>query len=102
MKRVINGKLYNTKTATLIADYEHLDRNDFGWYYEALYRTKKRAWFIAGEGNANSKYAESVAQNTRGPGEALYPIDDKAAQQWCEEHQVDPDIIKEFFDIEDA
>jgi len=88
MKRIIDGRRYDTSTATLIASYHApYDMGDFHWYEEALYRTRAGAWFVAGEGHAASKYAEHFGQNDRGPGEGLEPLAEADARRWLEEHE---------------
>lgn len=47
MKRIINKKVYNTETATLIAETTNgLSYSDFNCIKEDLYRTKKGQYFI--------------------------------------------------------
>ena len=59
MKKIINGKRYDTKTATEIASaWNGCSRSDFNFLLETLYRTDGGAWFLAGEGGALTKYAE--------------------------------------------
>ena len=41
MKKIINGKLYNTETAELLEMYQYLWKNHWEYYREELYRTKK-------------------------------------------------------------
>ena len=41
MKKIINNKLYNTQTATMLASYDnHCLPNDFHYVEETLYRKK--------------------------------------------------------------
>jgi hypothetical protein len=85
LKRIINGKIYNTETADCIATWHNGHHGgDFNRCEESLYRTKKGAWFIAGEGGPLSKYARPVGNMTSG-GDGLEPITAKEAQQWLEE-----------------
>ena len=98
MKQVISGKVYNTETATLIADWGNgLSTRDFGHCSESLYITKKGAYFIAGEGGAQTKYAQSCGDGI-GSGENIEPIKKDEALLWCETHDVDPDTIGVSFD----
>ena len=41
MKKIIDGKLYDTETAECLGFYQHFDGNTFHYLREALYRTKK-------------------------------------------------------------
>lgn len=95
MKKIINGKRYDTDKAQCVAEYANTyDRGDFHWYEEALYQTPSGSWFLAGEGHAASKYARSVAQNERGPGEDLLVLSEVEARAWLEAH----DKVKELED----
>ena len=64
MREVINGKVYDTKTAQQVCDITPLGlvngRRDFTWEDTRLYRTAKGAFFIAGEGGPRSRWAQSV------------------------------------------
>jgi len=102
MKTVIEGKIYNTETAEMIHEWENsYGRSDFNWCRECLYKTEKGAWFVAGEGHANSRWAESYG-TSRGPGEGIMPLSNSEALDWCETHEVDVDLIGEHFEIDEA
>lgn len=45
MKAIINGKIYNTETATKLGNYEYGICGDLNHVYESLYRTKKTRIF---------------------------------------------------------
>jgi hypothetical protein len=87
MKKVINGKVYDTSTAKRLGEYEPSPyRTDFHWYCETLYQKKTGEFFLAGEGNAASKYSRSVGQNEWCGGEQIKPLIYAEAQAWAEEH----------------
>ena len=103
-KVVINGKVYNTETAELLHKWSN------GYYYtgfklacrEALYRTKRGAYFLAGEGGALSKYAQSHG-NMRSGGGGITPLDEAGAIKWLEHHD-GANVLMEHFSgaIEEA
>jgi hypothetical protein len=105
MIRIINGKRYNTETATQIADWDNgLPTSDFGWCEETLYRTEKGNFFLVGEGGGMSKYAESVeGGKARSSGKDLIPLTPEQARAWLEQHD-EIESIEEYFsdEIEDA
>lgn len=104
MKAIIDGKRYDTDTATEIADYRNTyDTGDFAWYCETLYRTRRGNFFLAGVGNASSPYCKRVAQNEWGGGSAIKPLTPDEAREWLAGH-ADPEILEEHFgdSIEDA
>jgi len=97
MKKVINKKVYNTETATLIADYSNnVPVNDFNHYSEELYRTKKGNYFLYGEGGPLSKYCESTGCNSWTGGETIIALTEPEAVRWCEEHDLVDALESEF------
>lgn len=103
MKRVIDGKRYNTDTAQRIAGAESsCNPGDFRYWEETLYRTKKGAFFVHGEGGPMSRWSEPVGSNGRGGGSGIMPMSDAEAREWCENCRIDADVIAEHFEIEDA
>lgn len=47
MKRIINGKLYNTETARVIAKSETTtDHSDFGYYCKEIYKKRTGEYFL--------------------------------------------------------
>ena len=98
MKKVIDGKLYNTETAEEIANWSNsYGYSDFNHCKETLYRTKKGAWFIYGVGGALSRYNQAVGNAYI---RALTP---QKAQEWLELHDL-VDELEEYFatSIEEA
>jgi len=96
MKRVINGKVYNTETATLIGGYSNQrPSNDFYFVDEDLYITKKGSFFIAGAGGAMTNYAKPVGDATGG-GSSIIPLTKAKALEWAEQH-TEADIIEKYF-----
>lgn len=53
MKKIINGKMYNTETATELGNFWNgLSTNDFRNLSETLYRKKNGEFFLYGQGGA--------------------------------------------------
>jgi hypothetical protein len=98
MKKIIGGRVYNTETAELLGDdSSHVGRSDFHWYEEGLYRTKKGAYFLAGEGGAMTGYAKSYdGGNSYGGGELLTLLTEAEAREWMEAHST-PDAYEAAF-----
>lgn len=87
MKKIINGKVYNTETAKCCAEYEPSgNRRDFHWFCETLYLKKNGEFFLHGEGGAASSYAESCGLNEWCGGEKIVPLTYEEAAQWAEKH----------------
>ena len=97
MKRIINGKTYNTETATLICDTSNeYNRSDFKHEDSDLFVTRKGAYFIAGSGGCLSRFARSVSGRIRTNGAGIIPISREDARAECERHG-STDDIEEFF-----
>jgi hypothetical protein len=97
MKRVIEGKTYNTETATLIGEASYGYSGDFNAWDETLYRTPKGAFFLVGSGGARTRWRERVSQNTWCGGEGMQALSAAEALEWCELHDVDVDVISAHF-----
>ena len=101
MKKIINGKRYDTDTAKLIGEDWYSNRTDFSYWREELYRKNTGEYFLHGEGGPNSRYAESVGQNTWSGGEKIIPLSIEAAQKWAEEHLSADEYEKVFGVVEE-
>ena len=96
MKKSIEGKMYNTETATMVADYWNgLGSSDWTYLKEELYRTKKGAWFLYGVGGPMSRYGKSEGSQSWGSSDII-PMDSEEAFSWCEEHNKIK-VIEEYF-----
>ena len=60
MKKVINGRRYDTEGAMRLAGYRYGMPRDLGYWEETLYRKRTGEFFLHGEGGPASKYAESI------------------------------------------
>lgn len=97
MKKIINGRLYDTDTAREIAwDTNMDDVGNFRWYKETLYRKKTGEYFLHGVGNGLSKYGEAVEQNAWTRGEKIVPLTLEEATAWAEAHMDADDYEEEF------
>ncbi len=79
-KRIIDGKSYNTDTATLIHEFE----DESGMDYEGLYQTKHGAFFL---------WWYSTNYGTGG----IKPMPDDLAQKWLEDNQANASVIEQYF-----
>ena len=102
MKRIINGKIYNTDTATFIGNHQHCHAGDFHHEDTDLYRTKKGAWFISGEGGALSRWSQPCGSNGRCGGHGIEALTTAEALEWCEDVGIDADVIAQYFAVEEA
>ncbi len=96
MKKIINGKRYDTDTATLMGSAGYRYPSDLGYWEEKLYRKKTGEFFLYGEGGALSKYSRSFGQNEWSGGDEIRPLSPKEAQEWAENY-LDADEYEAIF-----
>lgn len=102
MKRVINGKRYDTNTATKVAvDEKHT--GGFDDWSETLYRKNTGEFFLFGEGGPMTQYRKRMEDGSLGYGEEIIPLSLDGAKRWCEDH-LDSDAYEKIFGVvsEDA
>mgnify|MGYP000083951940 CR=1 FL=1 len=88
MKKIINGKRYNTETAMLLYEYvSDYSRSDGNYYKESLYKKRTGEYFLFGEGGGLSPYAEYLSgYGCYTYGYDIRPLSFKEAQKWAEDH----------------
>ena len=101
MKQIINGKRYDTETATEVAGYTFGNRTDFKGIEETLYRTGKGTWFIHGWGGAATEYATYIGNGSSGDGEEIRVLTPEQAMDWLERHGK-AEAIEKYFEVEDG
>lgn len=85
MKKIINGKRYDTETAEEMGWWNNsYPRNDFNFCEEILFKKRTGEFFLYGSGGAMSPY-NSRSGNSWGWGEAIRPLTVEQAQKWAEE-----------------
>jgi hypothetical protein len=90
MKRIIDGKSYNTDTAHCVIGLDcRANRGDFAWHDTNLYQSPKGQFFIAGTGNAASMWAEPAAGGGSTGGDGIRLVDADEARQIMEREGCD-------------
>jgi hypothetical protein len=98
MRRIIDGKRYDTSTATEICDCSPRGfyRNDFRFEDTQLYRTPRGSWFLAGEGGPMSRWARPVGLSGHTNGCGIQPLDADEARSMLERYGSAEDVEKYF------
>lgn len=97
MKKIINGKVYDTSTAKKVGEYWNGGGwRDFGHYEEKLFRKQTGEFFLHGEGGPTTKYAVSCGQSGWESGEKIIPLSYSAAKKWAEDY-LDADEYEAIF-----
>jgi len=104
MKTIIDGKRYDTATATAICSGSSNGFvTDLYWWEGTLYRTKGGAYFVAGRGNAGSMFAQPGYDDSRVGGEGIIPYTVREAMEFAADHG-GPEVVEAHFGelVEDA
>lgn len=88
MKKIIDGKKYDTETATLLAE-DRRSSGDSDWYREALYCAKNGSFFLAGEGGATSSWGREIPHHGRDSGSGIRALSAAETRTWVEKHAND-------------
>ena len=84
MRKIINGKMYDTDTAEYLGCWTNgYSYNDFHYCVQKLYRKKTGEYFLFGEGGSMSMYAESYGNDITG-GTRFTPMTEEEAKAWSE------------------
>ena len=84
MRKIINGKAYDTNTAKLLTVWKNdCSPTDFSYTSESLYIKRTGEYFIHGESNASGKYAR-LSYGMYGSGEDITPLTKEEAVEWVE------------------
>lgn len=107
MKKIINGRRYDTDTAKEI--YWWLDEawpsNDLDFYEEGLYRKRTGEYFLYGYGNARSKYQQYIGNNSYSGGEGIIPLTEAEAHKWLKEHAptyIINGVLKDYLEVKQS
>lgn len=100
MKKIINGKKYDTETATFICSYVFSNRMDFHFYRKALYQKKTGEFFFYEEGGPMSCMARSYGNNSVGGSDDITPnVSRDEALKFCQANMEVDDYEKMFGEV---
>ena len=100
MKKIINGRMYNTETAGKIQEWDNgIYGNDFRSCEETLYKKTKGEYFIYGSGGALSKYSVPCGNNGSTGSSDITPVTKDQAKIWMENYGTPANYIKEFGEV---
>jgi len=101
MKRIIDGKRYNTETAECVCDCSPRGfyRGDFRYEDTQLYRTPRGNWFLAGEGGPSSRWARAAGLNSWTGGSGIQPLDADEARSMLERYGSASDVEQYFGEL---
>lgn len=96
MKKVINGKVYDTDTARDVGCFDSgAGDRLFGWS-ETLYVKRTGEYFLFGEGGPGSKYSVRTGVNNTTGSAKIFPLSYDDARKWAEDNLDADEYIAEF------
>lgn len=99
MKKVINGKVYDTDTAREVGCFDSgAGDRLFGWS-ETLYVKRTGEYFLFGEGGPGSKYSVRTGVNNTTGSAKIFPLSYDDARKWAEDNLNGDEYIAEFGEI---
>ena len=101
MKRIINGKKYDTDTAKILGSAGYSHPGDFSFWAERLYRKRTGEFFLHGIGGPMSRYARRIGPDEWIGGEEIRPLSLEEAQKWAEENLEAEEFEKVFGEVEE-
>lgn len=103
MKKIINGKRYDTDTAKKMAVWKNAGGwRDFDHIEETLYKKSTGEFFIFGEGGANTKYSVIEGSNSWTGGSRFMPLTYADAKEWAETHLDGDEFEAIFGEVEES
>lgn len=101
MRKVIEGKLYDTETAKMLGSSSRGNEKSLEHVKETLYRKKGGEYFIHGEGGSCTDYAVEVDDSYWLAGEDIRTMSEESARKWAEENMTAEEYIKAFGDVQE-
>lgn len=86
MRAIVNGKLYDTETANLIASHEHVEVGFLFFIRQQLYITRDGEYFLFGQPGGDSRYRYEEAPRKWVAGWRIDPISYDEAREWLKEN----------------
>lgn len=87
MKKIIDGKMYNTETAKALGTaHSNAPANSYEYWEETLFQKKNGEYFLHGHGGPMSRYAEYADMNNWSGGEKITPLTETEAMKWAERY----------------
>ena len=81
MKKIMNGKKYDTSTAQKVGYGQHVNNGSFSDFTETLYKKTTGEYFLLGSGGPMSPYSETSGGTTYGI-DKIIPMSEEEARTW--------------------
>ena len=102
MKKIINGRRYDTKTARLVGFTYYSMPGNLDYWCEDLYLKRTGEYFIHGQGGPMSKYSKRTGENEWSYGHVIRPLSLDEAKAWAEKHLSGEEYEKIFGKVQEG
>lgn len=96
MRKVLNGKLFDTKSAEFLCEHSFSNPSDFKNVSESLYKSPNGQFFIKYSGGPMSEYGVRCGQNELSGSSGIRLVSDDEAKVFFEAHGTSDDYVKAF------
>ena len=100
MKRIMNGKLYDTSTATrncaLACPFLP---SDPAYHATGLYRSPAGQFFVAGSGGPRSMWSKQIERNAWENGSGILLISESEARDYAEDAELSVEDYERWFGV---
>lgn len=101
MRKIINGRLYDTDIARNIGSWSNnLGAGDFNSCTEILYQKKTGEYFLYGCGGAMTIYSSADGSGGVTGGSAIIPFSKSQAKNWAKAHLSAEEYLDLFDEVE--
>ena len=96
MKKIIDGKMYNTDTAKAISIWNAGQYGGHDYIEETLFKKRTGEYFLYGFSGAFGKYGKYIDINTCSGGSRITPYTEMEAKRWLEKYGTADEYVAEF------
>lgn len=89
MKKIINGKVYDTQTAKFLGRYASEETSSLDRTEVSLYIKRTGEYFLFGEGGPRSRFAKYQGDGSFSGGWRITPLSYDKAREWAEHLDAD-------------
>ena len=102
MKKVINGRMYDTETATMLGKVTLGEPRNWDYHEEVLFQKKNGDYFFRLEGTVISRCLQHIfPEILNASAERICPTSKRIAMQWAEENFDGDKYVEIFGEVEE-
>ena len=95
MRKIINGKTYNTEAAAVLAEWSKGYASDMAYFNESIHRTKNGNLFLYQDGGPLSSMSVDIGNNSTAGSHDIRALDEQECYEilaaWHDANKIDAD-----------